>query len=59
MVPKNEKQNNMARVQYTYTIAYVYHSMSFVMHGAQQECKRLLLNILVPSISKSGRTAIV
>ena len=29
MVPKNEKQNNMARVQYTYTIAYVYHSMSF------------------------------
>lgn len=41
MVPKNEKKNkkqNMAHVQYTYIVAYVYHSVSFVLSACEGRC---------------------
>lgn len=36
MVPKNDKKWNMAHVQYTYVVAYVYHSMSFALYECLQ-----------------------
>ena len=36
MVPKNDKKWNMAHVQYTYMVAYVYHSMSFALYECLQ-----------------------
>lgn len=34
---KNKKQN-MAHVQYTYIVAYVYHSVSFVLSACEGRC---------------------
>lgn len=33
-----EKKQNMAHVQYTYIVAYVYHSVSFVLSACEGRC---------------------